>query len=91
MDSRVTRRAIGEVRAVCSSASSVAVTRWLTSLVTRLPECARARSLSPADRAWAQAAASFTTSSGAVVSLPPEYCFSAHEMYSISWSSGSPS
>jgi hypothetical protein len=73
MDSRVTRRAMGYVRAVCSA--SVAVARWLTSLVTRLPECARARSLSPADRAWAQSGASFTTSSGAVVSLPPEYCW----------------
>jgi FkbM family methyltransferase len=81
VDPRVTRRAMDDVRAVCGSASSVAATRWLTSLVTHLPECARARSLSPADRAWAQSGASFTTSSGAVVSLPAEYCLGAREMY----------
>jgi FkbM family methyltransferase len=81
MDSRVTRRAMDDVRAVCSSASPIAATRWLTSLVTHLPECARARSLSPADRVWARSGASFTTPSGAVVSLPAAYSLGAREMY----------
>lgn len=81
MESRVTRRAVSDVRAVCSSASPIAATRWLSSLVTHLPECARARSLSPADRAWAQSGASFTTPSGAVVSLPAAYSLGAREMY----------
>jgi FkbM family methyltransferase len=81
MESRVTRRAVSDVRAVCGSASPIAATRWLSSLVTHLPECARARSLSPADRAWAQSGASFTTPSGAVVSLPAAYSPGAREMY----------
>jgi FkbM family methyltransferase len=81
MASHVTRRAMGDVRAVCGSASPVAATRWLTSLVTHLPECAKARSLSPADRVWAKSGASFTTPSGAVVSLPAAYCLGAREMY----------
>jgi len=81
MDSRITRRAMDDVRTVCTSASPVAATRWLTSLVTHLPECARERSLIPADRAWARSGASFTTPSGAVVSLPAAYSFGAREMY----------
>jgi FkbM family methyltransferase len=81
MDSRVTRRVVGDLRAVCRSASPVAATRWVTSLVTHLPECTRARSLGPADRAWARSGASFTTPSGAVVSLPAAYSSGAREMY----------
>jgi FkbM family methyltransferase len=81
MDSRVTRRVVGDLRAVCRSASPVAATRWVTSLVTHLPECTRARSLSPADRAWARSGASFTTPSGVVVSLPAAYSWGAREMY----------
>jgi len=81
MDSRVTRRAMDDVRAVCTSASPVAATRWLTSLVTNLPEFARERSLTPADRAWARSGASFTTPSGTVVSLPAAYSLGAREIY----------
>jgi FkbM family methyltransferase len=79
--SAVTRRAVGDVRAVCGSASPWAATRWITSLMRHLPECARARSLSPADQAWARTGASFRTSSGAIVSLPAAYTSGAREMY----------
>jgi FkbM family methyltransferase len=81
MDPRVRHRAIEDVRAVCTTASPTAAARWVTSLVTHLPECARARSLRPADRAWARSGASFTTPSGAVVSLPAPFIQGAREMY----------
>jgi FkbM family methyltransferase len=81
MDPRMSRRALADVRAVCSSASPAAAARWVTSLVTHLPECASARSLSPADRAWARSGASFTTPSGAIVSLPAPFSLGAREMY----------
>ena len=81
MEPRASRRALADLRAVCSSASPTAAARWVTSLVTHLPECVRARSLSPADRAWARSGASFTTPSGAIVSLPAPFSLGAREMY----------
>ena len=47
----------------------------------RLPECARAGSLAPADRCWARTGAGFRTASGAVVWLPAPYTAGAREMY----------
>jgi FkbM family methyltransferase len=81
MDVQLARRAVGDVRSVCRSASPGAATRWVTALAAHLPECSRSRSLSPADRAWARAGARFRTPSGAVVSLPAAYTAGAREMY----------
>src|ERR1035441_493558 len=82
MDSRVvTCRAIGDIQSVCRSTTPIAASRWVASLVTHLPECIKARSLSPADRGWARAGASFRTPSGVIVSLPGAYTSGAREMY----------
>lgn len=75
------RRAVADARAVCGTASPSAAVRWVTSLVTHLPECARAGSLTPADQAWARSGASFRTPTGAIVALPAKYCAGAREMY----------
>jgi FkbM family methyltransferase len=72
---------VGDVASVCRTTSPTTATRWLAALLARLPECARSRSLQPADRTWARSGASFRTSSGAVVSLPAEYTPGAREMY----------
>lgn len=77
----LTSRAFADVRAVCGSASPPAAALWVTSLVARLPACARTRSLSPADQVWARSGASFRTPNGAMVSLPPAYVLGAREMY----------
>jgi FkbM family methyltransferase len=53
----------------------------MTSLVTRLPECASTSSMRPADLAWARTGARFRTSTGAVVCLPASYTAGAREMY----------
>lgn len=81
MSRNVPRRAVSDVVSVCRRASPGAAARWVGSLATRLPMCARSRSLVPADRAWARAGASFRTSTGAVVSLPADYTAGAREMY----------
>ena len=81
MNVHLARRAAGDVRSVCRCASPSAATRWIASLVARLPECARSRSLSPADRTWAHTGARFRTPSGAVVLLPAAYTSGAREMY----------
>jgi len=81
MDVQLARRAAGDVRSVCRSASPGAATRWVAALAAHLPECSRSRSLSPADRTWARAGARFRTPSGAVVSLPGGYTAGAREMY----------
>ena len=81
MDVQLARRAVGDVRSVCRSASPAAATRGVTALAANRPECSRSRSLSPADRAWARAGARFRTPSGAVVSLPAAYTAGAREMY----------
>ena len=73
MDVQLARRAAGDVRSVCRSASPGAATRWVAALAAHLPECTRSRSLSPADRTWARSGARFRTPSGAVVSLPAGY------------------
>lgn len=77
----VARRAVGDLASVCRSTSPTTATRWMAALLTRLPECARSRSLQPADRTWARSGASFRTSSGVVVSLPAAYTVGAREMY----------
>lgn len=81
MTTHTSRRALGDLGAVCTSASPVAAARWFTSLITHLPECTRARSLGPADKAWERTGASFRTCNGVVVSLPPAYTPGAREMY----------
>jgi FkbM family methyltransferase len=81
MDTRLARRAVGEVRSVGRNASPGAAARWVAALAAHLPECSRSRSLSPADRAWGRAGARFRTASGAVVSLPAAYTAGAREMY----------
>lgn len=81
MNVHLARRAAGDVRSVCRCASPSAATRWIASLVATLPECARSRSLSPADRTWAHTGARFRTPSGAVVLLPAAYTSGAREMY----------
>ena len=81
MNIRPIRRAAGDVVSVCQNARPVTTARWAAALVTHLPECARRRSLRPADRGWARAGAQFRTSTGALVSLPPGYTPGAREMY----------
>ena len=81
MQAHTARRAAGDVQSVCRSACPGAAIRWIASLVTHLPECAKSRSLSPADRTWECTGARFRTSSGAVVSLPAAYAAGAREMY----------
>lgn len=81
MDAHLARRAVGDVRSVCRSAYPRDATRWVASLAIHLSECARSRSLSPADRTWTRTGARFRTSSGAVVSLPAAYTSGAREMY----------
>src|SRR5258707_3936547 len=77
----VARRTVGDVASVCRTTSPTTATRWVAALLARLPECARSRSLQPADRTWARSGASFRTSSRAVVSLPAVYTAGAREMY----------
>jgi len=81
MDTRMTRRAVGDVTSVWRCACPAAASRWTASLVVHLPKCARSRSLSPADQIWAGTGARFRTSSGAVVALPARYTSGAREMY----------
>jgi FkbM family methyltransferase len=81
MEVRTARRAVSDVVSVCRSTSPTTATRWVVSLMARLPECAGSRSLRPADRIWAHSGASFRTSTGAVVSLPAAYTSGAREMY----------
>ncbi len=81
MDTRITRRAVGDVKSVWRCACPAAASRWIASLVVHLPECARSRSLSPADQVWAYRGARFRTPSGAVVALPATYTSGAREMY----------
>jgi FkbM family methyltransferase len=81
MGTLMARRAVSDVRSVCQSARPSDAARWVASLAARLPECARSRSLSPADRTWARTGARFRTPSGAVVSLPAAYTSGAREMY----------
>lgn len=81
MDTRVARRAFGDIRAVCRAMSPTAAGRWVASLIAHLPECARSRSLSPADHRWARFGARFRAPNGAVISLPATYTPGAREMY----------
>lgn len=81
MHAHTARRAAGDVQSVCRSACPGAAIRWVASLVTHLPECAKSRSLSPADRTWECTGARFRTPGGAVVSLPAAYTAGAREMY----------
>jgi FkbM family methyltransferase len=50
-------------------------------LTARLPQCARSRSLRPADQIWARTGARFRAPGGAVLSLPGPYTSGAREMY----------
>jgi FkbM family methyltransferase len=75
------RRTVGDVVSVCRSSRPTTAVRWVTALVTHLPECTRHRSLRPADQVWERAGAQFRTSTGALVSLPAAYTPGAREMY----------
>ena len=81
MRTRAARRAASDVKAVCQGASPAAATRWMAGFLTSLPECAKSRSLIPADRTWARSGARFRTPSSAVVALPAAYTAGAREMY----------
>lgn len=81
METRIARRAIRDVLDVWQSTSPATAGRWTRSLLAHLPECARARSLNRADEAWSRVGASFHTSTGVTVSLPPAYTAGAREMY----------
>jgi FkbM family methyltransferase len=75
------RRAVSDISSVCKSARPAAAARWLASLAGHSVECAKSRSLGPADQVWARTGASFRTSSAAVVFLPSAYTAGAREMY----------
>ncbi len=75
------RRAIGDIGSVCRGACPADAARWVTSLMTHLPECVRTRSLRSADRIWERAGARFRAPGGAVISLPAGYTAGAREMY----------
>ena len=75
------RRAIADAISVCRSSTPLTATRWMTSLMLRLPECVGSRSLRPADRVWARSGASFRTQTGTLISLPACYTAGAREMY----------
>jgi FkbM family methyltransferase len=75
------RRAVSDIGSVCKSARPAAAARWLACLAGHSPECARRRSLSPADQVWARTGASFRPSAASVVSLPSAYTAGAREMY----------
>jgi FkbM family methyltransferase len=81
MYAHAARRAMGDVISVCRTAYPVDAAHWITSLVTKLPECTRSSSMRPADQGWLRAGARFRTSTGAVVSLPGAYSSGAREMY----------
>jgi FkbM family methyltransferase len=81
MKTHEARRAVTDIGAVCKAARPAAAARWLAALAGHSPECARRRSLSPADQVWARTGASFRTPGAAVVSLPSAYTAGAREMY----------
>jgi FkbM family methyltransferase len=81
MELRIARRATNDVVSVCRTTTPITATRWLASLIARLPACVGSRSLRPADRSWTRHGGSFRTSTGAVVSLPAAYTAGAREMY----------
>jgi FkbM family methyltransferase len=81
MSAQVMQRAWQDFQSVRRHASPATATRWSTGLIRHLPECARLRSLEPADRTWASAGGRFRTSTGAVIDLPGAYTAGAREMY----------
>jgi FkbM family methyltransferase len=81
MSAHLMQRAWQDARSVGRRAAPVTAARWGTGLVLHLPQCARLRSLQPADRTWASAGGRFRTSSGALVDLPGAYTAGAREMY----------
>ena len=81
MRAQTISRAVADVRSVCGTAYPADAARWLTSLATHVPACARSGSLRSADLAWGRNGARFRTSTGAVISLPAAYTAGAREMY----------
>ena len=81
MRAQTISRAVADVRSVCGTAYPADAARWLTSLATPVPACARAGSLVSADLAWRRNGARFRISTGAVISLPAGYTAGAREMY----------
>jgi FkbM family methyltransferase len=80
-ETRTARRAVGDIVSVCRHARPASALRWLTSFAAHLPECQNARSLAPADSAWARTGARFRPPGGMVISLPAAYTAGAREMY----------
>jgi FkbM family methyltransferase len=81
MSARPVHQVLRDLTSVCQRTSLGTAARWTATLATRLPECAKNRSLRPADRSWELAGARFRTSTGAVVALPGAYTAGAREMY----------
>jgi len=81
MSARPVHQVLRDFTSVCQRTSLVTAARWTATLAARLPECAKNRSLRPADQSWALAGARFRTSTGAVVALPGAYTAGAREMY----------
>jgi FkbM family methyltransferase len=75
------RRLAADVKSVSVSVSPAAGMRWLAALLVRFAECARTRSLAPADRAWERHGATFRTVNGVTIALPGPYVPGAREMY----------
>jgi hypothetical protein len=72
---------ITDVGDICRHASSGSAARWATSLALHAPDCLGARSLVPAELAWARGGASFRTADGLAISVPAALTAGAGEMY----------
>ena len=81
MHATLAKRAVTDIGSVCRSAQPRTAARWAAALAVHLPECAKSRSLAPADRVWARTGGRFKIVGDAVVSLPPDYTPGAREMY----------
>jgi FkbM family methyltransferase len=81
MLARPVHQAWRDLTSVFQHASPMAAARWAAALIAHLPECAKNRSLRPADRSWEVAGAKFRTSTGATVTLPGSYTAGAREMF----------
>lgn len=81
MIANAARRLIIDVGAVCRHTSPGSAARWAGSLALHAPSCLSARSLVPADLAWARGGASFRTADGLAISVPPDFTAGAREMY----------
>jgi FkbM family methyltransferase len=81
MTVHVARRAASDIRSVCRCASTASAARWMIAFTTHALKCAKTRSLTPADQAWARTGARFQPPGGPVIVLPGAYTAGAREMY----------